>query len=149
MRKVWRLAAVCISVLMLGGCGGQEETVKLTTDTSGVKVEMQLEAKGDTIHTMTQTSTVEVGELTDEQKTLVEDEIKKAEANFADIKGAEYTYEFGDTELKETITIDMTDSDSLDQLSSKNLLPIEGSTSKISLKATKTNLEEQGWTVVE
>jgi len=110
---------------------------------------MQLEAKGDTIHTMTQTSTVEVGELTDEQKTLVEDEIKKAEANFADIKGAEYTYEFGDTELKETITIDMTDSDSLDQLSSKNLLPIQGSTSKISLKATRTNLEEQGWTVVE
>jgi len=33
MRKVWRLAAVCISVLMLGDCGGQEETVKLTTDT--------------------------------------------------------------------------------------------------------------------
>jgi len=145
-----KLMAVGLSALMLIGCGStKEQSVTLTNESSGVKVDMLLEAKGDTLQKMTQTSTLDISAYGEEYVDLFQEQIDLAEEKFEGITGATYSYDYGDTELKEIITIDMTDTDSLDKLSNENLLPIEGTTSKVSLEKTKESLVGQGWTVVE
>lgn len=150
MRKVAKALAVLGMALLLMGCsGGKEQSVTLTTEESGMLQEMVLDAKGDLVTKITQTSTVEIGELEEAQIEYVKEEIQKAKENFEAYEGADYEYDLSDTTLKETITVDMTDTDTVDKLADDGLLPIEGNASKISLEKTKEGLISGGWTVKE
>lgn len=149
MRKILTVVLTCISVLMLVGCGGKEQSVTLTTEQMGVKVAMTLDAKGDKVTKISQTNTVPIENLTEEQKTAIDDAIEQAASSYEGYEGVTYSHEITDTEVKEIIAIDMTQKDAVEELSKQGLLPIEGSSSNISLEKTQENLIGQGWEVVE
>ena len=51
--------------------------------------------------------------------------------------------------LVEILTIDASNKDSIESLSEKGLLPLEGSASKISMNETKKGLQAAGFTITE
>lgn len=158
MRKVLIFVAACISALMMVGCGGgKEQSVTLTIEQSGATMDMILEAKGDIVHTMTQTSTVPLsnyGDVEDEAELeaiieAIEVQAKTIEESYADIEGVDYSYNIENNEFNEEVKMDVSNSDTLEQLSEAGLSPVDGNASKVSLKKTQEGLTESGWTVVE
>lgn len=158
MRKVLILAAACISALMLVGCGGgKEQSVTLTTEQSGATMDMILEAKGDIVQTITQTSTVPLSNYGDVEKEeeleviieAFEEQAKTMEKSYADIDGVEYSYTIENNEFNEEVKMDVSNKDTLEQLTEAGLNPVEGDATKVSLKKTQESLTEAGWTVVE
>ncbi|MBO5460862.1 MAG: DUF1307 domain-containing protein, partial [Ruminococcus sp.] len=131
-------------------CGNSEPTtVTLTMEQNGATIDYKLDAKGDVVQTITQTSTVDCSAYTEEQLAVIEESAGQYAASYEGIEGVTYSIETVDTNLVETIVIDATNSDSLQELSDLGLLPIEGSSSSISLEKTVENLEALGMTVVE
>ncbi|MGL6201232.1 MAG: DUF1307 domain-containing protein [Lachnospiraceae bacterium] len=158
MRKVFIFVAAYISALMLVGCGGgKEQSVTLTTEQSGATMDMILEAKGDIVQSITQTSKVPLsnyGNVEDEEELAMiieaaEGQAKTIEESYADIEGVEYSYTIENNEFNEEVKMDVSNSETLEQLTEAGLNPVEGDATKVSLKKTQEGLTEAGWTVVE
>lgn len=158
MRKALKLVVVCLSALLLVGCNsGKEQSLTLTTDAYGETTEVLLEAKGDIVHTMTQTSTLALSDYVDvedeEQVATVietfEEAAKEEGESIRDIEGVDYSYNHDDKEFQRVIKIDTSNSNTLEQLSELNFLSFSGTSSKLSLEKSKENYVNQGWTVVE
>ncbi len=148
MKKVWKLMVVCIGVLMIAGCGGKEQTVKLAIEQNGAKVESELEAKGDIVTKMTQTTVLNLADYSEEQIAAMEQTAMSYEETL-NVEGAEYTYEITDTELKEVMSFDFTNKDMIKSLAGTGMLPVDGEGDVVSLKLTVENLESSGMEVVE
>ena len=146
MKRIMKLLVVLMAGAMLAGCGGKEQTVTMTTDTDGVKIEMVISAKGDTVTKTVQTSTMETSGLPEEQVEQMQGYADSLAETMGAMEAAEYKSEITDGEFKEVITIDMTNKEALDELVAAGISPVEGTTSRISLKKTVEALESQGWT---
>ena len=149
MKKLLCVLLSAMMLLAMTACGGKEQTALLTYDASGVAMEYQLEAKGDIVHTITQTSTIDCSVYTDEQIAMIEESVAQYQAQYDAIDGVTYKAEVSGTNFIETIKIDASNEDTLNTLSSLGLLPIEGDSSSVSLEKTVDNLVGQGWVVVE
>lgn len=150
MRRIMCIVLASLMIFALTACGGSEpQTVFLTYEQDGVSMEYQLDAVGDIVEKLTQTSSIDCSMYTEEQMQIFEESISDYAAAYENIDGVSYSTEIIGTDLVETISIDATNSDTLDTLSSQGLLPIEGTSSSISLEKTVENLESQGWVVQE
>ena len=150
MKKILCAILTGLMLLSVTACGNSEPTtVTLTMEQNGATIDYKLDAKGDVVQTITQTSTVDCSAYTEEQLAVIEESAGQYAASYEGIEGVTYSIETVDTNLVETIVIDATNSDSLQELSDLGLLPIEGSSSSISLEKTVENLEALGMTVVE
>lgn len=149
MKRMLGLILTGLMVLAMVGCGGKEQTKVLTYEQSGVVMEYKMDAKGDVIHTITQTSVIDCSQYTEDQILQMEEMIEEVSPVYEEIEGVTYEVTRDGDELKEIITIDASNADALEELSDAGMLPLEGDGSKISLEKTVESLEGQGWTVQE
>lgn len=151
MKKIICVFIASILVFAMTACGGSKEpqsaTLKLSVD--GVTISYQLDAKGDIVQTMTQVSTLEKAAFTYADVDSFEASFAEYQVIYDAIEGVTYSTESTDTELIETIVMDVSDSDTLQALIDQGLLPVEGNTKRISLSSTVESLEAQGWTIVK
>lgn len=145
MRK---LLCICISTLMLlamTACSTKEQTVVMTFNQDGVEMQFQMDAKGDIVHTITQTSVLDCSAYQQEQIDAIVESTEEFSSTYEKYEGVTYSVNTEGTDLIEKIVIDTTKSDTLEKLSEAELLPIDGSSARISVKKTINALEEQGW----
>lgn len=156
MKKLVRKSVISIisifvmTMTVLAGCGNKQQqtaTCTLKDPDSGLINEMILEAEGDTVTKLTQTNTVSLEGWTEEQLAYLDENVKAIEEQYNEIEGTQYTSSVTGTEFKEIIEIAMDNKDTLKAVTEKGLLPVEGSTERISFESTKKNLTDLGWTV--
>ena len=145
MKKLLCVLLSAMMILTMAACGGKEQTATLTTDANGVSMEYVLEAKGDIVHTITQTSTIDCSIYTEEQIAMIEESVAMYQEQYDQIDGVTYTAGVEGTNFVEKIVIDASSEDTLNTLSAQGLLPIEGDSSSVSLDKTVDNLVSQGW----
>ena len=151
MKKLFCILCTFLLIFTMTACGGSREpqTATLELSVDGVTISYTLEAKGDIVQTMTQTSTLEKAAFTYADVDSFEASFAEYQALYNAIEGVTYSTESTDTELIETIVMDVSDSDTLEALVDQGLLPVEGNTKRISLSGTVESLESQGWIVTE
>lgn len=152
MKRMKRMLSFVLTGLMLlamAACGAKEQSKVLVYEQSGVVMEYKMDAKGDVIHTITQTSVIDCSQYTEDQILQMEEMIEEVSPVYEEIEGVTYEVTRDGDELKEIITIDASNADALEELSDAGMLPLEGSGQKISLEKTVESLESQGWTVQE
>lgn len=151
MKKILCAILASLMLLSLTACGSAEtETVVLTMEQNGTVIDYTLEAKGDTVQKIIQTSTIDCSAFSEDEIAIIESAADEYAATYADFEGVTYSMKVEDTDLVETIIIDTTNKDTLQGLSNEGLLPIEGNNAdSISLEKTIENLEALGMTVKE
>ena len=144
MKKL--LCAAC-AVLLLAGCGSsaKTETKTCSLEQSGFKMDATFTAEDDTITKTSVKVTMDGAslglgdtELTDEQKTLMEDAILD-QLGVEEGKGVEAKVEFDDSNIIATVDIDMKEGDS-------STLDALGFGGTASLEKTVEQAEDEGAT---
>ena len=152
MKKLLSLIVVCALSFALAACGGTEiEEVKgaatCTIEQDGVSVKMVMDAKGDVVTKITQTSVMSLEGIAEEQIEQLNAILEETKASYEGIGSVEYSAELTETELVETIVIP-TDEETLAAVIEAGLLPVDGEdVTALSLEMTKENLAAAGWTV--
>lgn len=153
MKKMKRLMCMVLAgliILSMAACGGSKpQTAVLTYEANGVTMEYKIDAKGDTINTITQTSSIDCSAYSEDDIATIQASMDEYAAIYEAYDGVKYETAVDGTTLKEIITLDVSDSDLVQSLSDAGLLPIEGDGTKLSLDKTVENLESQGWTLQE
>ena len=144
MKKLFCTFLTCLMVVSLTACGSQTKTVVLSMEENGVVTEMKLEAEGDAITKITQTSTIDCSGYSDDNIALIKSYGEQYKTTYEQIEGITYSMKESGTDLIEEIVVDATNADTLDQLSSSGLFEIEGSSSTLSLEKTVENLKSLG-----
>lgn len=148
MKKILCTILVGLMLLSLTACGSdpKTKTVILTLEESGTTIDYKLEALDDVVQKITQISTVDCSSFSDEELSIIQSSAKEYASAYEAIEGVTYSIDIDSTNLVETITIDTTNTDSLQELSASGLLPIDGTADSISLEKTVENLKELGMT---
>lgn len=151
MKKVLCTILASLIFFTFTACGTEpeEKCVILTSEEDGMTIDYQLDALDDTVQMITQTTTIDCSSYTEEEISIITSSVDEYRAAYEAIEGVTYSLETIDTDLVETITIDTTNSDSLQELNYSGLLPIDGTADAISLEKTVENLKEDGMTVKE
>lgn len=150
LKKGLCLGMAGLMALSLVACGGgKEQSATLVTEQNGVKMEYTIDAAGDSVHTITQVSSMDCSMYSDEEIALVEESAEEYSAIYDEYEGVEHSFSVEDGYLVETIKIDVSDKDTVSELVEAGLLPVDGSSTKISFKLTVESLQEQGWTLQE
>ncbi|MGC4020032.1 MAG: DUF1307 domain-containing protein [Muricomes sp.] len=115
------ISCLAVAMMVLVGCGAKEQTAVCTLEdsTSGLVTQMVLDAKGDKITKLTQTNTVPLDGFPEEQKAALEESIKDIQAQYNAIEGTKYSFDATDTELKETIEIEVGNKETLKAVAEK------------------------------
>lgn len=146
MKKFLCAILAALMVLSMAACSSSEpQTVVLTMEQNGVSIDYQLDAKGDIVQKITQTTTMDCSAYTEDQIAAVEEAVAQYEAAYNAIEGVTYTAGLEGTDFVETIIIDTTDEDTISELSAQGLVPVEGE-GLISLEKTVELMKEQGFT---
>ena len=151
MKKLVSVVMVlCMTLALTAGGKEQSASYRMETEQGGIAMTdtMALDAKGDKIHTITETITMDLSSLdeaTQEERFASCDELV---AQYSAVEGvtAEGSSDAGVYTL--VVTIDAT-GNAVTDLAEANLLQIQGDGSKLSLKATGEALEAGGYSKVE
>ncbi|MBQ8663972.1 MAG: DUF1307 domain-containing protein [Eubacterium sp.] len=154
MKKFLCVMLACIMVLAMAACGSPNsepvaETKVMNISVDGVVIEYKMDAVDDIIQTLTQTSTLDKAMFAEDEVAAFEASFEQYEAIYAEIEGVTYETQSTDTELIEIITMDVSNSDTIKTLADSGLLPVDGSTKRLSLSGTVEGLQEQGWVLQE
>ncbi len=150
MKKIVSMILVCIMAMSLMACGGKEveDAAVCTMEQNGVTITMALDAKGDTITKIKQSSTISIEGYSEADVETLQATIDQAAEAYKDIDGVEYSIDQKDTQIVENINMNVGDKDTLKAVVDGELLPVDDkNVTKLSLKATAEALEASGWTV--
>lgn len=149
MKKILSLILAGMMILSLAACNSSEpQTVTLNIEESGILSEYTLEANGDVVHTIRQTTTMDCTGFTEEQFAIIDEAIQEYKALYAEIEGVVYDVAVNETAMVETVSIDVSNEETVAALSEAGLMPVEGE-GAISLEKTVESMVELGWTVKE
>lgn len=150
MKKWFTWILTGILIFTLAACGSKSQTVTLLYDETdtGIKTTYTLEADGDVVHTITQVTTMDCTDFTEEQFDIINESVEQYKGIYEAIEGIQYDVKITDTSMVETITIDVSNEATVTSLSEQNLMPVEGE-GAISLEKTVESMTGQGWTVQE
>jgi uncharacterized lipoprotein YehR (DUF1307 family) len=151
-RLVLSLGMVLMLVFLTSCGGGKEQTATFlmdNSDTMGVHVEMVVNAKGDKIMDITQTSVMKLEMYPEEQIEQLRMMSAMIEETCNEIDGATYTVTETEEEYKEVVELNVGNKDTLKAIVEAELLPVEGGTDQLSFKGTKENLVDYGWVLEE
>ena len=149
MKKLFTLMLAVVLVFSLAGCKKSDpQKVTLNVEDSGVLSEYIMEADGDVVHTITQTTTMDCTGFVEEQFKIIDEAVAQYQAIYDAIEGVTYNVEVTETAMIEMLTIDATNKDTLKLLSEQGLMPIE-SGDYISLEKTREAMIADGWTLAE
>lgn len=150
MKKIrYVIAAMLIISALVVGCGSKEpQSATFTINQSGVEMEMVVDAEGDKITKLTQTSTLDLSAYSEDQIAAIEAEVDKASTEYKDTDGVSYNSETSGGILTETVEISIND-DNLGDIISQGIVPIDGDddVDYLSFDATRESLADAGWTV--
>ena len=154
MKRVVSILMICLVLVgLLAGCSSKPSAFTATMEADGEKTEMVVEGKGDKVEKITQTTTIDIAEFGEAEREALEGPLEDAKAEMqsqlAGIEGVTHTIEVVGDDIVEIMTIDATNSESLDKLSTSGILPLEGETSKLSMKQSKDGLQSGGFTITE
>lgn len=124
---------------------GSATVTLVTADDQGVYISMTFDAVDDQIQTITQVSKLDISGYDADSIAEVKISCDKAAKSFEEISGADYRYEQTEDELVETIMLDTSSKDNMDEIRAAGLLPVEGSGDFLSLNETIISLKTQGW----
>ena len=148
MKKIICLVLVGIMVLMTVACGSssvaKEKTEVLYMEEDGTYDEYKLEAKGDVIHTITNTVKMDVSELSDTDIELVEAELK---LQYGAIMGVTVDTSSADGELTIVVKMDVTSNTKIKAIVDAELLAVDDveNAESISLSKTVKALKDDGY----
>lgn len=148
MKKWCSFLLTAMLLFALTACGSKAQTVTLLSEDteSGISTKYTMEADGDIVHTITQVTTMDCSDFTEEQIDVIKESVEQYKAIYGEVEGVTYDVEITDTAMTETIVIDASNETTMSALSESNLMPIEGEGS-ISFEKTVDSMTEQGWTV--
>ncbi|WP_339284489.1 DUF1307 domain-containing protein [Oceanobacillus sp. FSL K6-3682] len=150
--RISGLLFLLIATLGLAACGS-EETVTLKGDQMGMSMEVTLDAKDDEVTHQTVKTDIPYTTMMLESKEEAEkmdEEIRAELEPFEDIEGIKIKIEYGEDQLTQTISVDLTtvDMEELNSVPGASLPAIEDD-EYISLEETVKELEDAGLEVVE
>lgn len=146
LKKLFCVLFVAIVAIYMFACGNPtRETGICTYEGVGVVITITMEAESDIVKKMTQTSTMDKSQYTDDQVLEIYTASDNAAVVYNSIDGVKYSMEEKGGKIVETIIMDVSDGDTLKALVENGMLPVQGSTSAISLNKTLESLESQGW----
>lgn len=150
MKKKLCILLSGITMLCLSACGAEEEVKNAASaaiEQDGVAMTMTFDAKGDTVTRITQESTMDISEYTEDQIAVLDEAAASAEEVYAALDGVEYSCEQTDGTFVEKIIIP-TDEETLKAVVEQGILPVDNEElTELSLQSTLDNLESSGWTV--
>lgn len=149
MKRLMCFGLVLLMMVAMTACGSKEQTKFLTFEANGVTMEYKIDAKGDTITKLTQTSSIDGSAYTEDVLATIVAAMDEYASVYAEYQGVSYITETVGTTINETIIIDVSDAELVSSLSDAGLLPIQGDSSKLSLEKTIDNLTAQGWILQE
>lgn len=151
MKKIACMFLSCILLLAMTACGsvGKSESATLTLAVDGITISYELEAENDIIQTITQVSTLEKAAFTYADVDSFEASFLEYQTIYDAIEGTTYQTESTEDALVETITLDVSNSKTLQALASQELLPVEGNTKRLSFSNTVEELQSQGWVLIK
>lgn len=149
MKKLFKLVFMLSLVITLVACGSsnkENNKVKLVGDMNGAYYEIILDAQGDKVITQTQITTITLADFDEDTQQLLIDSLEEYAKVYDEYDYVEYSSNMNDTEIIETIVLDLSKPKYIKELSEAGLLPIEGDkiVSYISLEKTVENIEEMG-----
>ena len=149
MKKLFSLILAAILVCSFAACSKKDaKSVTLTLEASGVLTEYSMEADGDIVHTITQTTTMDCTGFVEEQFNIIDEAVAQYQALYDAIEGVTYNVEVSDTAMVETLIIDATNAETLKALSEQGLMPVEYG-DFISLDKTVETMTADGWVAAE
>lgn len=151
MKKTFCLLCTMLLIFMLSACNGAQgsQTARLTLEVDGITISYELEAENDIIQAITQVSTLEKAAFTYADVDSFEASFSEYQAIYDAIEGTTYQTESTEDALVETITLDVSNSKTLQTLASQGLLPVEGNTKRLSFSNTVEELQSQGWVLIK
>lgn len=151
MKKIACMFLTCILLLAMTACGsfGESESATLTLSVDGITISYELEAENDIIQIITQVSTLEKAAFTYADVDSFEASFLEYQTIYDAIEGTTYQTESTEDALVETITLDVSNSKTLQTLASQGLLPVEGNTKRLSFSNTVEELQSQGWVLIK
>lgn len=153
-KQIAVLFLVVVMALSLAACGGSEQTVVLRGDMSdqmGVPTTdtWTLTAKGDIVQTIKEVFELDLSDYDDDTKDILISTFESLIIEPAkDIDGIVCTGKLNGNTYTIEMTVDCT-GDAVKAAAELELLTIDGSAEKISLKETQNSLVGQGYEVVE
>ena len=147
-KKLLALIMVMILAVSVVACGGdKEKSVTLTMSQNGVTVDYTLEAKGDKVTKIKQVTTMDCSAYSDEDIEYLEEMLEAYSDYYEGFGCAKYSTKINNDKLVETITIDTTDMDGVQELSDAGLFPMTvDNADYISLEKSIESLKDLGLT---
>lgn len=152
LRKLMAMVMLLTTVMLLAACGGKEETVTYYNklDQDGVIIEewMTLHAKGDNVYRIGDTLIIDYSShdaATQEVMAQLYDEMA---GMYQAVEGVDCTGEASEGSYTLSFSFEVS-KEILSELSANNLFDVEEGAEGISLKATKAQLESDGYTISE
>jgi len=154
MKRVVNILIICLALVgLLVGCGSKPNAFTATMEEGDEKTEMLIDGKGDTLEKITQTTTINIAEFGEAEReavlSVLDDAKAEMQSELSGIEGVTHSIEVVGDDIVEIMVIDATNSDSLDKLSAAGILPLEGETSRLSMKQSKESLQKEGFTITE
>ncbi|GIO20841.1 DUF1307 domain-containing protein [Oceanobacillus oncorhynchi subsp. incaldanensis] len=154
-KRIFRITGLLFLFIAIAGlmACGKEETVTLQGEQMGMTMEVTMDAKDDEMTKQTVKANIPysmVGAASQEEAESMDELFRSEFEPFEDIDGIEFDLDYGEEELTQTISVDLTVAD-IEEINSipGASFPDTGDDEYISLEETVSDFEEQGFEVVE
>ena len=155
MKKLITLLSTLAAALALSACGGgaviEDALVASYSQGEMVTITQRYDAQGDKAVKMTQKAVIKTAGFDEVTLESIHSEGENTKSKLAGVEGASYQFDETDGEITETIVLALNDPEAVKQIVKSGVLPVGGANAdkvnQISIKATKDNLEQQGFTI--
>ena len=150
MRKAWALFLFAAVMIVLTACGSNEETRTLEMSDQGIESTLVYTHDDDKVISQSTENIINYEEL-GMDKAQAEEMFGSMAEQYEGLSGVEHSFEFGDEEATETLTIvyDEVDSEELEGVQGMNFEGEGDPSEGVSMERSAEMLEQQGYTEVE
>lgn len=150
MRKAWVLFLFAAVMIVLTACGSNEETRTFEMSDQGIESTLVYTHDDDKVISQSTENIINYEEL-GMDKAQAEEMFGSMAEQYEGLSGVEHSFEFGDEEATETLTIvyDEVDSEELEGVQGMNFEGEGDPSEGVSMERSAEMLEQQGYTEVE
>ncbi|CAD2073190.1 putative lipoprotein YehR precursor [Jeotgalicoccus aerolatus] len=150
MRKAWALFLFAAVMIVLTACGSNEETRTFEMSDQGIESTLVYTHDDDKVISQSTENIINYEEL-GMDKAQAEEMFGSMAEQYEGLSGVEHSFEFGDEEATETLTIvyDEVDSEELEGVQGMNFEGEGDPSEGVSMERSAEMLEQQGYTEVE
>ena len=150
MRKAWALFLFAAVMIVLTACGSNEETRTFEMSDQGIESTLVYTHDDDKVISQSTENIINYEEL-GMDKAQAEEMFGSMAEQYEGLSGVEHSFEFGDEEATETLTIvyDEVDSEELEGVQGINFEGEGDPSEGVSMERSAEMLEQQGYTEVE